>query len=428
MNAATTNPMFGPNKFKLGLFRMNCEGGLAITSAAGRWRADWDDILAVSKLADDAGLDLILPLARWKGYGGSIDNAAHSFEVLTQGAALAAATRGIAVFVTVHVPLVHPVFAAKSVATIDHISHGRVGLNMVCGCNKEEFDMFGADLIPHDDRDDEILRQRHHVVERGVGHLGLHHPELGQVAARLRFLGPERGTEAVHAAQRHGVRLVVKLSALGQERSGGVEVGDRKEGRRALARGRREDRRIDQHEPARVEECPDGVDHLVTDAQDRLLALGAQPQVAVVQQVFDAMLLRGDGVVLRFADQLQVRHVDLVAARRARVRAHLAPDGDGGLLSQVVRLPEDVFADGGLRHDRLNRAGAVADRQEVDAAAGAAVVQPAAQRHLAPHVRGYGADVRFHCSSSPACSTVVLALRRSLQCQPGFPPQTPGGC
>ena len=157
MTAETTNPMFGPNKFKLGLFRMNCEGGLAITKAAHRWRADWDDVLAVSKLADDAGLDLILPLARWKGYGGSIDNAAHSFEVLTQGAALAAATHRIAIFVTVHVPLVHPVFAAKAVATIDHVSHGRVGLNMVCGWNKQEFDMFGADLIAHDDRDEQGL-------------------------------------------------------------------------------------------------------------------------------------------------------------------------------------------------------------------------------------------------------------------------------
>ncbi len=67
MTVETTNPMFGPNKFKLGLFRMNCEGGLAITKAPDRWRADWDDILAVARLADEAGLDLILPLARWKG-------------------------------------------------------------------------------------------------------------------------------------------------------------------------------------------------------------------------------------------------------------------------------------------------------------------------------------------------------------------------
>ncbi len=84
---------------------------------------------------------------------------------LTKGATPAAATRKIAVFVMVHVSLVLPVFAAKSVATIDHISHGRVGLNMVCGWNREEFDMFGTDLIAHDDRYEQGL-ERYEVFLR----------------------------------------------------------------------------------------------------------------------------------------------------------------------------------------------------------------------------------------------------------------------
>ena len=145
----------GGNLFKLGLFRMNCAGGLAITKAPDRWNAEWDDIVATAQLADRAGLELILPLARWRGYGGEFDNAAWSFETLTQGAALAALTSRIGIFVTVHVPLVHPVFAAKAVATIDHVSHGRVGLNIVCGWNKDEFEMFGMDIADHDTRYDQ---------------------------------------------------------------------------------------------------------------------------------------------------------------------------------------------------------------------------------------------------------------------------------
>jgi alkanesulfonate monooxygenase SsuD/methylene tetrahydromethanopterin reductase-like flavin-dependent oxidoreductase (luciferase family) len=145
----------GDNRFKLGLFRMNCEGGLAITAAPERWKARWDEIAEVARIADAAGLDLILPLARWRGYGGRVNNAAWSFETMTQGAALAALTSRIAIFVTVHVPLVHPVFAAKAIASIDHISHGRVGLNIVCGWNKDEFDMFGVETIGHEDRYDQ---------------------------------------------------------------------------------------------------------------------------------------------------------------------------------------------------------------------------------------------------------------------------------
>ena len=105
-------PALGENRFKLGIFRMNCGGGLAITRAPERWKAEWDEIAAVARLADASGIELILPLARWRGYGGELDNAAWSFETLTQGAALAAITRRTAIFVTVHVPLVHPVFAA----------------------------------------------------------------------------------------------------------------------------------------------------------------------------------------------------------------------------------------------------------------------------------------------------------------------------
>jgi alkanesulfonate monooxygenase SsuD/methylene tetrahydromethanopterin reductase-like flavin-dependent oxidoreductase (luciferase family) len=144
--------MLGDNRFKLGLFRMNCAGGLALTKAPDRWAAEWDEIAKAAVMADAAGLELILPLARWRGYGGVQDNAAWSFETLTQGAALAALTKQIGIFVTVHVPLVHPVFAAKAVATIDHISHGRVGLNIVCGWNKDEFDMFGVNMVDHDAR------------------------------------------------------------------------------------------------------------------------------------------------------------------------------------------------------------------------------------------------------------------------------------
>jgi alkanesulfonate monooxygenase SsuD/methylene tetrahydromethanopterin reductase-like flavin-dependent oxidoreductase (luciferase family) len=51
------------------------------------------------------------------------------------------------VFATVHVPMVHPVFAAKALATLDHVSNGRAGLNIVCGWNPEEFAMFGLELI-----------------------------------------------------------------------------------------------------------------------------------------------------------------------------------------------------------------------------------------------------------------------------------------
>jgi dimethylsulfone monooxygenase len=144
--------MLNGNKFILGLFSMNAEGGTAFTTVPNRWRAEWDEIARLSQIADASGIEFLLPIARWKGYGGTTNVRGSSFETLTHAAALAATTRRITIFSTVHVPLVHPVFAAKALATIDHVSHGRAGLNIVCGWNQDEFDMFGHHQAAHDDR------------------------------------------------------------------------------------------------------------------------------------------------------------------------------------------------------------------------------------------------------------------------------------
>ncbi|HET6183718.1 MAG TPA: LLM class flavin-dependent oxidoreductase [Acetobacteraceae bacterium] len=141
------HPMRGPNRLKLGIFSANADGGLTLTRVPERWRAEWPDIVAVAQMADRAGLEFFLPIARWKGFGGATNSREWSFETLTEAAALAGLTERIALFATVHVPMVHPVFAAKALATIDHASGGRAGLNIVCGWNPEEFACFGLPMI-----------------------------------------------------------------------------------------------------------------------------------------------------------------------------------------------------------------------------------------------------------------------------------------
>lgn len=141
------HPLRGPNRLKLGVFAANADGGLAITDVPERWRATWDDNLAAAQIADRAGMDFFLPIARWAGFGGKNKVREWSFETFTWAAGLAAATQRIGLFMTVHVPLVHPLYAAKALATVDHISHGRAGLNIVCGWNPKEFGMFNIPLV-----------------------------------------------------------------------------------------------------------------------------------------------------------------------------------------------------------------------------------------------------------------------------------------
>src|SRR5262249_36736162 len=86
-----TTRMQNGNRFKLGLFGMNCSGSFA-TTAPERWQAGWDENLEAAHLADDAGLEFILPIARWLGYGGATDRPGTSFETLSWASALLAPT------------------------------------------------------------------------------------------------------------------------------------------------------------------------------------------------------------------------------------------------------------------------------------------------------------------------------------------------
>ncbi|RMF08969.1 MAG: LLM class flavin-dependent oxidoreductase [Alphaproteobacteria bacterium] len=140
------NRMFNPNQFKLGIFSANCSGGLAVTKVPERWNNSWENNLRLAQLCDDAGLDFLLPIARWIGYGGETDFHGSVLETITWAAGLLASTRSISVFATIHTAMNHPVAVAKQMATIDQIGAGRAGLNIVCGWNKPEYDAFGMEL------------------------------------------------------------------------------------------------------------------------------------------------------------------------------------------------------------------------------------------------------------------------------------------
>lgn len=140
------------NRLKLGLFGYNCSNGLSLSTAETGFGASWDETLAISRQADEIGMDLLIPIARWRGLGGDTDPFRHSFETMTWAAGIAAATERISVVSTLHLPLTHPVTAAKQCATIDHIAHGRYAFNAVMGWFAPDMKMFGTSMREHDDR------------------------------------------------------------------------------------------------------------------------------------------------------------------------------------------------------------------------------------------------------------------------------------
>jgi alkanesulfonate monooxygenase SsuD/methylene tetrahydromethanopterin reductase-like flavin-dependent oxidoreductase (luciferase family) len=152
VDRAQTNPLFGDQKMKLGLFGTNCSYGLIMSHAPTTYEATWSHTKEIAQRADALGFDVLVPVARWKGFGGSTNFNGNCFETYAWAAGLAEATERIAIASTSHLPTVHPIVAAKAATTIDHISGGRFALNLVMGWVPPEMEMFGGEQREHDER------------------------------------------------------------------------------------------------------------------------------------------------------------------------------------------------------------------------------------------------------------------------------------
>ncbi|MCB1741999.1 MAG: LLM class flavin-dependent oxidoreductase [Gammaproteobacteria bacterium] len=99
--------------------------------------------LSVTRMAEAAGLDYVLSASKWRGYGGQSRHWDYSLESFTLMSALAAATHRIQLYASVGVRAFHPAVIAKMAATIDEVSGGRFGVNIVAGWNEFEYGQMG---------------------------------------------------------------------------------------------------------------------------------------------------------------------------------------------------------------------------------------------------------------------------------------------
>jgi len=150
LQRATRQPLM------LGLFLPIQSGGWTPSTAprGTDWSFDYNARLIVR--AEEIGFDLAFGLAQWlgaEGHGGVSKYRKYSIDPLLVTCGVAALTRNIILISTVHVLYGwHPLQMAKMGATLDHMTRGRWGLNLVTGFRPNEIEMFGLDPIPHDAR------------------------------------------------------------------------------------------------------------------------------------------------------------------------------------------------------------------------------------------------------------------------------------
>ena len=147
----------------LGVFLNLQDIRLSTLPTTSTWTFDYN--AEVVRKADDLGFELAFSRTQWLPKGGYDGEA--SLDAFVALGAMAAITKNILLISTIHVLYgpIHPLHLAKYGATLDHISKGRWGINIVTGHRAVEHEMFGWDRIEHDTRY-ELASELFDVVQR----------------------------------------------------------------------------------------------------------------------------------------------------------------------------------------------------------------------------------------------------------------------
>jgi pyrimidine oxygenase len=129
---------------QFGVFLPMAKGGWIISENAPPIDGSFELNKRVAVLSDQLGYDFILSMMKWRGYGGRTDHWGASLESMMLMSALSQVTTNIKIWATVHTLLHNPAVIAKMIATLDQMSHGRAGMNIVSGAYKGEFSQMGA--------------------------------------------------------------------------------------------------------------------------------------------------------------------------------------------------------------------------------------------------------------------------------------------
>lgn len=131
------------NRKEYGVFLPIGNGGWMVSTTAPHPEATYEYNKQVALDAEEAGLDFIMTMAKWKGFGGTTDHWGETLESMTLMSALAEATERVQIWATMHANMHHPAVAAKMYTTLQQVSGGRAGMNIVNGSYPDEFTQMG---------------------------------------------------------------------------------------------------------------------------------------------------------------------------------------------------------------------------------------------------------------------------------------------
>jgi pyrimidine oxygenase len=103
----------------------------------------WSLNKEIGLYAESLGFDYLFSMVKWRGFGGETRHWDFSLESLTLMSGLAAVTERIGIIASVQPLVLNPAVAAKMASTVDEISGGRFGMNLVTGQYFDEYAQMG---------------------------------------------------------------------------------------------------------------------------------------------------------------------------------------------------------------------------------------------------------------------------------------------
>jgi len=128
---------------KVGVFIPIGNNGWLISETAPQYMPTFELNKQIVQRAEHYGFDFALSMIKLRGFGGKTEFWEHNLESFTLMAGLAAVTSKIQLFATAATLTLPPAIVARMAATIDSISGGRFGVNLVTGWQRPEYSQMG---------------------------------------------------------------------------------------------------------------------------------------------------------------------------------------------------------------------------------------------------------------------------------------------
>jgi pyrimidine oxygenase len=127
----------------VGVFIPIGNNGWLLSENAPQYQPTFELNKEITLTAEHYGFDFALSMIKLRGFGGKTEFWDHNLETFTLMAGLAAVTSKIKLYATAASLVMPPAIVARMASTIDSISNGRFGLNLITGWQRPEYSQMG---------------------------------------------------------------------------------------------------------------------------------------------------------------------------------------------------------------------------------------------------------------------------------------------